>query len=233
MSDGGNPGFGRARAYMVDAHLRGRGIRDKAVLDAMATVPREMFVPASRQAEAYSDAPIPIGEGQTISQPYVVALMAEAAQLRPGDRVLEVGAGSGYAAAVMSRIAGSVHAIERLEPLSSAAAERMRLLGYDNVHVLTGDGTLGLPEAAPFDAIVVSAGGPAVPEALRQQLAVGGRLVIPVGERASQQRLLRIIRTGDETFSEQDLGIVRFVPLIGRQGWPANSRRVPRGYSII
>jgi protein-L-isoaspartate(D-aspartate) O-methyltransferase len=204
---------------MVDTQLAGRGIRDQHVLDAMRQVPREAFVEAGLEDLAYEDGPLPIGAGQTISQPYVVALMIEAAAVRPGDRVLEVGAGSGYAAAVLSRIAARVHAIERHASLAAAAERRLEALDYRNVELRVGDGTRGWPEAAPFDAILVSAGSPAIPPALRAQLAIGGRLVVPVGRARKRQALLKIVRRGPAEFEEQDLGGVRFVPLIGEEGW--------------
>lgn len=205
---------------MVTRHLEARGIVDAHVLGAMAKVPREVFVSEPLLEFAYEDAPLPIAAGQTISQPYIVARMIELAEVRPGDTVLEVGAGSGYAAAVMSRIASSVYAIERHEELANLAREREVRLGYDNVEIICGDGTKGWPEAAPFDAIIVSAGGPKVPEALKRQLAIGGRLVIPVGQDV-QQRLVRVRRTGEDTFEEEDHGGVAFVPLIGEEGWSA------------
>src|SRR5213075_2858615 len=182
------------RDRMVDVHIRRRGVRDRRVLDAMRAVPREAFVDPGYEEFAYEDSPLPIGEEQTISQPYVVALMAELLDIGLGDRVLEVGAGSGYAAAVMSRLADRVYAIERHAPLGEKAKERIARLGYDNIRLRVGDGTKGWPAAAPFDAILVSAGGPRVPEALKQQLAIGGRLVIPVGEAERRQTLKRIIR---------------------------------------
>jgi protein-L-isoaspartate(D-aspartate) O-methyltransferase len=157
--------------------------------------------------------------GQTISQPYVVAMMIEAAEIKPGDRVLEVGAGSGYAAAVISRIAGMVYAIERHAVLGTAALQRFDVLGYENIHLRIGDGTKGWPEAAPFDAILVAAGGPATPPALKDQLGIGSRLVMPVGSRHGWQNLLKVTRTRKTQFAEEDLGIVRFVPLLGQQGW--------------
>jgi len=215
----------RARDRMVDVHLAGRGIRDRHVLDAMRTVPRERFVDEQMREFAYEDSPLPIGEGQTISQPYIVALMIEAAEVAPGDRVLEVGAGSGYAAAVMSRIAKTVHTIERHAPLAGQARERFQSLGYDNIELRVGDGTRGWAEAAPFDAILVAAGAPETPQALREQLAVGGRLLIPVGDEESGQRLRRITRTGREQYEQDDLGGVRFVPLIGEQGWAEDGSR--------
>ena len=215
----------RARDRMVDVHLAGRDIRDRNVLDAMREVPREVFVDAGMREFAYEDSPLPIGEGQTISQPYIVALMIQAAGIAPGERVLEVGAGSGYAAAVMSRIAGRVHTIERHAPLAGQARERFQALRYDNIELRVGDGSRGWPEAAPFDAILVAAGAPDTPPALREQLAIGGRLVIPVGEDGQHQRLRRITRTGPETYEQDDLGGVMFVPLIGEQGWAEDGRR--------
>ncbi|WP_407352539.1 protein-L-isoaspartate(D-aspartate) O-methyltransferase [Luteimonas sp. R10] len=215
----------RARERMVETHIAGRGVRDRALLDAMRTVPRERFVDAGMAEFAYEDSPLPIGAGQTISQPYIVALMIEAAGVAAGDRVLEVGAGSGYAAAVMSRIAGHVHAIERHASLTEAAQRRFDALGYDNIELRTGDGSRGWPEAAPFDAILVAAGAPEPPRALREQLAIGGRLVVPVGEDATGQRLRRITRVGEDDYEEEDLGGVRFVPLIGEQGWAEDGSR--------
>jgi protein-L-isoaspartate(D-aspartate) O-methyltransferase len=206
---------------MVRTQIAARGIQDPAVLEAMRSVPREAFLPPELEEFACDDSPLPIGRGQTISQPYIVALMAAAAALRPGDRVLEVGTGSGYAAAVLARIAREVYTIERHEELASLAARRLAELGISNVQVRHGDGTLGWPEHAPFDAIVVAAGGPKVPDALLDQLAPGGRLVIPVGEGREVQRLLRVVRQADGTRREEELGGVRFVPLIGAQGWEA------------
>ncbi|HEX6015622.1 MAG TPA: protein-L-isoaspartate(D-aspartate) O-methyltransferase, partial [Geminicoccaceae bacterium] len=215
----------RLRDRMVDVQIARRGVRDRRVLDAMRRVPREAFVEPGFEEFAYEDGPLPIGEGQTISQPYIVALMIEAAEVKPGERVLEVGAGSGYAAAVMSRIADQVFAIERHPSLAEAARRRVRELGYGNVDLRVGDGTRGWPEAAPFDAILVAAGGPQVPEALKEQLAIGGRLVVPVGEEERRQRLLKITRAGATEYDEEDLGGVMFVPLIGEQGWAEDGRR--------
>jgi protein-L-isoaspartate(D-aspartate) O-methyltransferase len=210
------------RNAMVRAQLVQRGITDTRVLDAMSTVPRHLFVPPEARAQAYGDRALPISQGQTISQPYIVALMAQALSLRPGDRVLEVGAGSGYAAAVLSRLAAEVYTIERWPALAEAAERSLHDLGYTNVHVFHGDGTAGLPAYAPFDAIVVSAAAPWVPRPLREQLGEGGRLVIPVGGR-NEQILLRLTRTDHRTQAEQ-LGEVRFVPLIGEHAWePADS----------
>ena len=210
--------YARARDRMVEMQIAGRGIGDRRVLDAMRRVPREAFVEAGSEAFAYDDGPLPIGAGQTISQPYIVAFMVEAAAILPGDSVLEVGAGSGYAAAVIGRIAGRVRAIERHAALGEAARERLRRLGCDNIDLRIGDGTLGWAEAAPFDAILVSAGGPSAPPALRRQLAIGGRLVVPVGA-TGRQTLLRITRRTETDYEEVDLGEIMFVPLIGEQGW--------------
>ena len=206
--------------------IAARGVTDPHVLEAMRTVPREAFVPEPLAAFAYEDAPLPIEAGQTISQPFIVALMIEAAAIQPGDCVLEIGAGSGYSAAVMSRIADRVHAIDRHQELADLASERLARLGYDNVVIQTGDGTKGWPEKAPFDVIVVTAGGPSVPRPLCEQLAIGGRLIIPVGD-ANQQNLLRITRTGPDDFEEMDLGGVRFVPLIGAHGWNGDADTHP------
>ncbi len=216
----------RDRAFMVARHLEARGIFDPLVLTAMGEVPREAFVSEPLKEFAYEDSALPIEAGQTISQPYIVARMIELAELRTGDKVLEVGAGSGYAAAVMSRIAGKVYAIERHEELAAQARARLKGLGYDNAEIICADGTKGLPESAPFNAIVVSAGGPRVPEALKRQLAVGGRLVIPVG-RGTHQTLLRVHRTGEDDYIEEDFGGVTFVPLIGEEGWaePAEAKK--------
>jgi protein-L-isoaspartate(D-aspartate) O-methyltransferase len=213
-------GFNAARNRMVEVQLVARGIRDPALLDTMRRVPREAFVPRGFEEFAYEDAPLRIGEGQTISQPYIVAAMIEAANLTPSDRVLEVGAGSGYAAAVMSRIAERVYAIERHGSLTKSAARCIGRLGYRNIELRTGDGTKGWPEEAPFDAILVAASGPDVPPALREQLAIGGRLIIPIDSGQRWQTLRRIIRWNEMDFEEHDLGAVKFVPLIGEQGWP-------------
>ncbi|NNE96053.1 MAG: protein-L-isoaspartate(D-aspartate) O-methyltransferase [Acidimicrobiales bacterium] len=213
----------RARARLVERHVKARGITDERILAAMGSVKRERYVPAAMEAFAYDDHPLPIGEGQTISQPFIVALMADAAQIVSGDRVLEVGAGSGYGAAVLAQLAAEVWTIERLEPLAELARKNLERDGVENVHVVVGDGTLGWPVEAPFDAIVVTAGGPEVPHALLDQLAVGGRLVMPTGSDRHNQALIRVVRLHDQpledAFSEEELGLVRFVPLIGAQGW--------------
>jgi protein-L-isoaspartate(D-aspartate) O-methyltransferase len=218
------PAFAERRERMVERQIAGRGVDDPLVLEAMRKVPREAFVSKLLREFAYEDSALPIEESQTISQPYIVATMIEAAELTPGDRVLEIGAGSGYAAAVMAQIAGEVFAIERHERLARLARERLARLGYGNIEVKSGDGTLGWPQAAPFDAIIASAGGPHVPQPLLEQLAEGGRLVIPVGESPRDQRLLKLTRV-DGAFREKDLGPVAFVPLIGEEGWSADGRR--------
>ncbi|WP_295806748.1 protein-L-isoaspartate(D-aspartate) O-methyltransferase [uncultured Nitratireductor sp.] len=200
--------------------LKRRGIASAAVLEAMAEVPRELFVPAHLVELAYEDGALPIGDGQTISQPYIVALMTEAADLGHRSRVLEVGTGSGYSTAILSRLVGHVFSIERHDALAISARERLARGGYlDNVSISVGDGTLGLPEEAPFDAIIIAAAGPRVPEALRAQLAPGGRLVMPVGSASGPQQLNCIVREDDETYRTEVLAPVSFVPLIGAQGW--------------
>ena len=217
-----------ARRQMVAHQIVERGVRSDPVARAMREVPREAFMKEELREFAYSDSPLPIGEGQTISQPYIVAYMAEALELEGGERVLEVGTGSGYAAAVLSRIAAEVYTIERHESLANEAQAALTRLGYSNVHVVVGDGTKGLPAAAPYDAIVVAAGGPQVPVALREQLAIGGRLVMPIGDTPREQRLVRVRRTREEEYEEEDLLPVRFVPLIGEQGWEEEAPRARR-----
>ncbi|MFB6263689.1 MAG: protein-L-isoaspartate(D-aspartate) O-methyltransferase [Bradymonadaceae bacterium] len=211
--------FRAEREKMVERQIAGRDVSDPAVLDAMRAVRRHAFVPEGRRSMAYSDRPLPIGEGQTISQPYIVAMMTEALALSEDDRVLEVGTGSGYGAAVLAEVAGEVYTIERYEDLAEAAQSRLERLGYDNVEVVVGDGTKGLPERAPFDGIVATASGPDVPETFKEQLAPGGRIVMPVGRKSGGQRLVKVVRTGDGSFEEEDLGFVRFVPLVGEEGW--------------
>ena len=219
--------FKRLRQQMVDYQLSARGLHDQAVLDAVNAVPREEFVPVELVEFAYADSPLPIAAGQTISQPYIVALMAAALELKMGDRVLEIGTGSGYAAAIIAELAGEVYTIERHQVLADIARQRLEELGYGKIRVLCGDGTLGWPEFAPFDAIVVAAGGPEVPESLKRQLAIGGRLVIPVGSTLRTQKLLRVRRLGADEYREEDLGDVRFVPLIGAAGWADESATAP------
>jgi protein-L-isoaspartate(D-aspartate) O-methyltransferase len=205
------------RAEMIEKQLRRRGVRDSGVLAAMVAVPREEFVPKEFRQRAYEDAPLPIGEGQTISQPYIVAAMTAALHLNGSDHVLEIGTGCGYQAAILSHLAKIVFTIESRSQLASSAAARLDRLGLENVHVHCGDGTLGLPELAPFDAILVAAAAPSVPEPLRAQLAEGGRLILPVGD-ADSQELLHIERHGN-SFETRTLEACRFVPLIGYHGW--------------
>jgi protein-L-isoaspartate(D-aspartate) O-methyltransferase len=205
------------RADMVRHDLAERGIGDPRVLAAMQRVPRDAFVPDHLKAYAYDDGPLPIGHGQTISQPYIVALMVEAAEVDAASNVLEVGTGSGYAAAILAETARHVSTIERNRSLADAARARLAGLGYSNVDVHAADGSQGWPAAAPFDVIVAAAGAPDVPEPLKAQLAPGGRLIIPVGPRGHQS--LRRVRRTDNGFVEEDLGAVAFVPLVGRHGW--------------
>ena len=207
------------RERMVATKIEARGITDPLVLDAMRTVPRECFVQTSLAKFAYDDGPLPIESGQTISQPYIVAVMTQAAALKPGARALEIGTGSGYGAAVLARIAAEVYTVERVGPLAEEARTRLTTLGYGNVHVMEGDGSLGWPEHAPYDAIVVTAAGPRVPKALLNQLALGGRLVMPVGAASRHQRLVRVTRSDVHEYEYEDLEEVAFVPLIGAEGW--------------
>lgn len=219
--------FEFARREMVSKQLRGRGIRSERVLEAMLSVPRHLFVPPGHAAEAYADSPLPIGAGQTISQPFMVAAMAEELSLEGGERVLEVGAGSGYQAAVLSCLAGQVIAVESQPILAARARERLRSLGYANIRLEEGDGSAGWPVEAPYDAILVAAAAPSVPPPLVGQLKEGGRLVIPVGT-AEHQELLRIVKRKDRIM-EQSRYDCRFVPLVGRYGWPENPRDASAG----
>jgi protein-L-isoaspartate(D-aspartate) O-methyltransferase len=202
---------------MLDV-LRHRGISDARVLAAMAAVPRELFVAPATLPLAYADTALPLSHGQTISQPYVVALMAEVMQIDPSDVVLEIGTGSGYAAAVLSMLAARVYTIERIPELADAARDRLATLGYHNVEVACGDGTLGWPARAPFRSIACAASGPAAPRSLLEQLDIGGRLVMPVAI-GSGQTLVRITRVGLAAYSTTQLGPVQFVPLVGEEGW--------------
>jgi protein-L-isoaspartate(D-aspartate) O-methyltransferase len=211
--------FADLRGQMVRRQIEARGIFDALILDAFREVPREEFVDEEHRRFAYDDHPLPIEAGQTISQPYIVALMIEAAAIRPGDSVLEVGAGSGYAAAVISLIAERVVAIERHGELAQIARGRMTRLGYHNVRILQGDGTRGCPDEAPFDAILAAASGSHVPKPLVDQLSPGGRLVMPVGDPGWVQELVKVTKRPDGTISHENLGGVRFVPLIGEEGW--------------
>jgi protein-L-isoaspartate(D-aspartate) O-methyltransferase len=208
----------KRRLDMVTTQLAARGVRDPRVLEAMREVPRDRFVPGSARDEAYEDRPLPIGEGQTISQPYMVAVMTAALGAQEADRVLEIGTGSGYQTAILSRLAARVVSIERHGLLAARAKEALDSLGITNVEIHVGDGTEGWPQDAPFDRILVTAGAPTVPESLRQQLADGGRLVIPVGP-SGFQHVMIIDRHGDQYVQRQGDACV-FVPLIGRLGWP-------------
>jgi protein-L-isoaspartate(D-aspartate) O-methyltransferase len=221
-------GLAHERDRMVDVQIARRGVRDARVLEAMRRVPRERFVPEHLAEFSYEDSPLPIEAGQTISQPYVVALMIEAAEVKPGHRALEIGTGSGYGAAVLSMIADQVYTIERHSDLAKAARKRFAALGYDNIEVRIGDGSYGWPEAQPFDAIIATAGGPHIPDTLRCQLASGGRLVMPVGETQRHQRLVKVTRTDGERYDEEDLGDVSFVPMIGAHGWRDDQDRKDR-----
>ena len=219
--------FEDLRKQMIEYQLAARGLQDRTVLNAVATVPREEFVPTDLVEFAYRDSPLPIAASQTISQPYIVALMTAALQLKPQDRVLEVGTGSGYAAAILAEIASAVYTVERHKILADTARRRLADLDYKNIEILHGDGSLGWPEHAPYDAIVVAAGGPHVPEALKEQLAIGGRLVIPVGATLQTQQLLRVVRLSEREYREEYLGDVRFVPLIGAAGWEDEAAKLP------
>ena len=227
--------FSKLRREMVEKAIVARGVRSELVLNAMRSVPREAFLPHQLREFAYTDCPLPIEEGQTISQPYIVAFMTEALALQDSERVLEIGTGSGYAAAILAEIAADVYTVERIGQLAEKAASTLADLGYDNVHVLHGDGTKGWPDHAPYDGIIVAAGGPKIPESLKEQLKVGGRLVIPVGRDPKIQELVRVTRISEDEYRREDLADVRFVPLIGHEGWtpaeqpppPPPSRRVP------
>jgi protein-L-isoaspartate(D-aspartate) O-methyltransferase len=198
----------------------------------MRSVPREAFLPEQLREFAYEDAPLPIEQSQTISQPYIVAFMIEALGLTGGEKVLEIGAGSGYAAAILSKIAGEVYTVERIGQLAEKAASTLADLGYHNVHVRHGDGTKGWPEHAPYDGIIVAAGGPSIPESLKEQLKIGGRLVIPVGRDPKVQELVRVTRVSENEYESEDLADVRFVPLIGQEGWAPAERERPRARRV-
>ncbi len=213
--------YEQARREMVDTQIRKRHVTNSRVLECMERVPRHEFVPAEFRARAYEDAPLPIGEGQTISQPYIVAAMTAALGLQGNERVLEIGTGFGYQAAVLACLAREVFSVEFRAPLATQAAERLSRLGYTNVHVHSGDGTLGLPEFAPYDAILVAAAAPSVPAPLLAQLADGGRMVVPVGGVENQD--LRLIERNQDTFRTTMLEPCRFVPLLGAHGWKESS----------
>jgi protein-L-isoaspartate(D-aspartate) O-methyltransferase len=220
MNGNGTQPFATERFSMVETQLRQRGIRDERLLAAMSKVPRHEFVSQQNWNEAYADHPIPIAEKQTTSQPYMIAAMVQAAQIKPEDRVLEIGAGSGYQTALLAELASQVFAVERYASLAETAQKTLERLGYRNAKIITGDGSLGLAESAPFDAIIVSAAAPRIPQALTDQLAAGGRLLIPVGE-ADQQVLQLVQRNADGSISVRTLEGCRFVPLIGQQGFVA------------
>ena len=211
--------FKEQRQAMVDYQIARRGIESPQVLDAMRRVPREAFLPPAMREFAYEDTPLPIAEEQTISQPYIVAYMVDVLQLTGGGKVLDVGTGSGYAAAIIGEIVDRVVSLERYRSLADSARQTLSTLGYDNIEVIHTDGSLGWPESAPYDAIAVAAGGPDVPQTLKDQLAVGGRLVMPVGADERQQWLVRITRVSEDEFREEYLTQVRFVPLVGQAGW--------------
>lgn len=207
------------RDWMVKHQIEARGVKSRRVLEAMRTVPRELFLPAALHEFAYEDAPLPIAGNQTISQPYIVAMMIDALDLKGGENVLDIGTGSGYAAAVLSCIAARVYSVERIVQLAEDAKAVFQAHGFNNIHVMQGDGTRGWPEHAPYDAIIVAAGGPMVPESLKNQLKIGGRLIIPVGFDQFSQELIRVTRIGEHEFKTEDLADVRFVPLLGEEGW--------------
>ena len=211
--------YSKLRKQMVQHQIAARGLQSENVLNAMRNVPRELFLPKGQRRLAYDDGPLPIGRGQTISQPFIVAYMTEALGLKGGEKVLEIGTGSGYAAAVLAEIVANVYTIERIDGLAIMARKILAELDYQNVHVRQGDGTLGWPEQAPFDGIVVTAGGPDVPDTLKLQLRTGGHLVIPVGTSTWYQELVRVTRVSADEFETEDLVPVRFVPLIGAEGW--------------
>lgn len=216
------------RQRMVRDQIAGRGVANAAVLRAMGEVPRHLFVPEALAPTAYDDRPLPIGHGQTISQPYIVALMCSMLEPRPGLSVLEVGTGSGYQAAVLHALGLTVFTVERLRPLYLEARERFGRLGLHTIRTLLSDGTLGWPDMGPFDRIIVAAGGPGIPEALTEQLADGGVLVIPVGKRRGAQRLVRVVRHGLD-LAVRDCGPVAFVDLVGNYGWNRTDGDEPTG----
>lgn len=202
---------------MVETQLAGRGIRNHRVLEAMRRVPRHLFVEEALQEQAYSDYPLPIGEKQTISQPYIVALMSEVLELKGDEKILEIGTGSGYQAAILAELADRVFSVERFPPLAYRASQILKKLGYQNILIRVADGSLGWPEEAPFDGIMVTAGTPKIPQPLTDQLRVGGRLVLPVGDRLSQELVL--VERTPEGIRRTDFGGVRFVDLVGKWGW--------------
>jgi protein-L-isoaspartate(D-aspartate) O-methyltransferase len=217
--------YHQLRTDMVERQLKSRGIVSAAVLQAMQRIPREAFVPEDLAEFAYMDTPLPIGEGQTISQPYIVALMTQLLEPTSTDRALEIGTGSGYAAAVLSRVVRTVFSVERHAGLLASARERLQRGRYENVQLVHGDGSLGLAAEAPFDVILVTAGAPEVPGALKEQLAIGGRLVVPIGPTPRNQTLVRVRCTDHDTFTQEVFNSVRFVPLMGEAGWKEGGGR--------
>jgi protein-L-isoaspartate(D-aspartate) O-methyltransferase len=217
QDNGSSTKFAEERRLMVESQIRKRGVTEERVLRAMATVPRHEFVPANWINQAYADEPLPIGYGQTISQPYIVAAMVAALGLTGSEIVLEIGTGCGYQAAVVSLLAREVHTVELLAELAQSAAERLQRLGYANVHVHCGDGTLGWPSFGPYDAILIAAAAPSIPEPLLQQLAEGGRLIAPVGEEDKQE--LQLVTRREGRLLVKQCGSCRFVPLMGEHGW--------------
>jgi len=218
MSIDNKASYAKAREKMVRQQIAGRGIHDERVLEAMRSVPRHLFVPEHSRSLAYHDGPLAIGQGQTISQPYIVALMTESLMLKGHQRALEVGTGSGYQAAILSRLVSQVYTVERIPELADRAMTLFRQLGYDNIQSRVSNGTLGWPEQAPYEAIIVTAASPDIPEPLTDQLAEGGRLVAPIGGTWSQA-LVRVEKKGGR-LRRQELTSVAFVPLIGKHGWP-------------
>ncbi len=210
------------RHVMVKEQLEKRGIRNPWVLQAMLDIPRHLFVPLDDQDKAYADGPLPIGGGQTISQPYIVASMIELIEPKISDRVLEIGVGSGYSSVILSRLVAEVYGMDRDGLLLAGGENRFKEIGVSNIHLKEGDGTLGWPEEAPFDAILVTAAAPLIPKSLLRQLKIGGVMVIPVGKR-TEQELVRVIKRSEDHFQEKVLYAVKFVPLIGKEGWPENS----------
>lgn len=208
-----------ARRKMVEQQLKNRGIANPCVLEAMNSIPRHFFVDEAQAAQSYTDSPLPIGYGQTISQPYIVALMLEALDIKPNDRVLEIGSGSGYQTAILATLAEAVFAVERIEPLYVKSRDNLSRLSFDNIELKLDDGTLGWPEMAPFDAIVVAAGGPRVPQPLVDQLAPGGRLIVPVGGSEHSQKLILVLKDESGQTRRETLGACRFVALVGHHGW--------------
>lgn len=213
--------FSTMRANMITTQLSERGIKDTAVLQAMNTIPREVFVEAAYKEMAYQDGPLPIPVSQTISQPYIVALMISLLEPKPEHHLLEIGTGSGYAAAVMSLLVSTVYTIERHQILIDYARNCLNTIQRENIFIHHGDGTQGWPEHAPYDGIIVAAGGPAIPCALRQQLKIGGHLIMPVGKMQRRQDLIRLTRVSEEQYRKKNFGPVAFVPLVGAEGWPA------------